>query len=167
MEAKRARGIVQNRGFMPEKAVISALETESYRTPSFDRRGPAAQPMMAADTGLVSRSAKIPGRQVVNVLNVLRYTNGKERENSSCNGPPSIHERFCWYGSPARPRLSRPVSIWASKAGSCPRNQGAAVNSAVERMGQCQFRCRDYAFGYQIDTGRPRSGSDSFFRHPN
>ena len=58
------------------------------------------------------------------------------------------------------------MSIWTSKAGLRPRNKGVAVNLAVESMGRCQFGCRDYALGRQIDRSGSHGGSKPRSRHP-
>ena len=59
------------------------------------------------------------------------------------------------------------VAIRVSKVGLRPRNKGVAVNLAVESMGRCQFGCRDYALGTQIDRSRPRSRPSPCFRRSN
>ena len=66
-----------------------------------------------------------------------------------------------------RGRVSPPVANRAPKAGSCPGNRGVPVNLAVESMGWCQFRCRDYAFDAQIARSRSHRGARSRSRHPN
>lgn len=87
--------------------------------------------------------------------------------NRSYNGPPWLFERFHKQDPLARPSHFRPVAIRVPKAGSCSRNQRVAVNLAVESIVRCQFLCRDYSFGYQIDRDRPRRGAWPRFQHPN
>ena len=61
----RARRIIQNPGFMSEKARFSALESKSYSSPSFRLKGrPSFSPTPSPGSG-----------------------------NRSCNARPSIHER--------------------------------------------------------------------------
>lgn len=152
----------------PETPHFPSWDRESCRTPSSRTKG--------------NRSSTDDDRQCGPLFPSGQESGLKSRSRTA---RPSIRERIVGRKSfaycatldarttlasarpPARPRLSRPVPIRASKAGSRPGNQGVAANLTAENMGRCQFRRRDYALGTQTDPNDLLRGPSPHFRPPN